>query len=147
MCIDYRALDTQMIKNRHALPLIDELFDRLHGAKVFSKIDLTSGYWQIIAIAAADRPKTAFRTHYGHYEFNVMPFGLANECPGHLPDPDERHLQRYARYLSHCLHGCYFSIFQDPRKTRTASTTSSIAIEGTLALRKAFKRYLVHWHH
>ena len=77
MCIDYRALNSQIIKNRYALPRIDDLLDQLYEAKRFSKIDLTSGYWQI-AIAAADRYKTAFRTRYGHYEFNVMLFGLIN---------------------------------------------------------------------
>jgi hypothetical protein len=68
MCIDYRALSSQTIKNRYALPRIVELFDRLYGAKVLSKIDLTSGYWQM-AIAAEDRPKTGFRTRLGVKRF------------------------------------------------------------------------------
>ncbi|GJY06985.1 putative reverse transcriptase domain-containing protein [Tanacetum coccineum] len=77
MCIDYQELNKLAVKNHYLLPRIDALFDQLQGSSTYSKIDLRSGYHQL-RVRDEDIPKIAFRTRYGHYEFQVMPFGLTN---------------------------------------------------------------------
>ncbi|KAA0051690.1 uncharacterized protein E6C27_scaffold60G00710 [Cucumis melo var. makuwa] len=77
LCIDYRVLNKLTVRNKYPLLIITDLFDRLHGAKYFSKLDLQSGYYQV-RIAEGDEPKTTCVTRYGAFEFLVMPFGLTN---------------------------------------------------------------------
>ena len=77
MCVDYRSLNEVTIKNKYPLPRIEDLFDQLKGACVFSKIDLRSDYHQL-RIRPSDIPKTAFTTRYEPYDYTVMSFGLTN---------------------------------------------------------------------
>ena len=77
LCVDYRNLNKLTILNKYPLPLMDELRDRVAGAKVFTKLDLKDGY-HLIRMRKGDAHKTAFRTRYSQYEYKVMPFGLVN---------------------------------------------------------------------
>jgi hypothetical protein len=77
LCVDYRGLNKVTIKDQYPIPLVSEMLDRLSKAKIYTKLDLRDAYHRL-RIRKGDEWKTAFKTRYGHYEYNVMPFGLAN---------------------------------------------------------------------
>ncbi|GKC72289.1 putative reverse transcriptase domain-containing protein [Tanacetum coccineum] len=152
MCIDYQELNKLTIKNRYPLPRIDDLFDQLQGLSVYSKINLRSGYHQL-RVRDEDIPKTAFRTRYGHYEFQVMPFGLTN-APAVFMDLMNRKLYakfskcdfwiRMVQFLGHLINSQGLHV--DPAKIEAvknwASPTTPTEVRQFLGLAGYYRRFI-----
>nr|GFB17475.1 reverse transcriptase domain-containing protein [Tanacetum cinerariifolium] len=138
MCIDYRELNKLTVKNRYPLPRIDDLFDQLQESSIYSKIDLRSGYHQL-RVREEDVPKTAFRTRYGHYEFQVMPFGLTNA-------PKEEHEEHLRTILKLLKKEEFEGIHVDPAKIESikdwVSPKSPTEIRQFLGLAGYYRRFI-----
>ncbi|GJP79669.1 hypothetical protein CLOP_g9871, partial [Closterium sp. NIES-67] len=133
MCIDYRALNKQTIKNKYPIPRIDDLLDQLLEAMVFSKLDPWSGYWQV-QMADNSIHKNAFQTRYGSYEYLVMPFGLTN-----APETFQAEINHILRplldecvvlYLDDIL--IYSRDMQSKRSAHSSRDSSHTGINGNL---------------
>ncbi|GJW01654.1 putative reverse transcriptase domain-containing protein [Tanacetum coccineum] len=140
MCIYYRKLNKLTIKNRYPLPRIDDLFDQLQGSSIYSKINLRLGYHQL-RVRDKDIPKTAFRTRYGHYEFQVMPFGLTNTPAVFMDLMNRIHIVQFLEHLidSQGLH-------VDPTKIRAVKNwetlTTPIEARQFLGLAGYYQRFI-----
>ncbi|GJX73415.1 putative reverse transcriptase domain-containing protein [Tanacetum coccineum] len=134
MCIDYRELNKLTVKNRYPLPRIDDMFDQLQGSRVYSKIDLWSGYDQL-RVREEEIPKTAFRTRYGHYEFQVMPFGLTN-----APASKEEHAEHLKLILELLKKEELYAKF-----LKCKFWMSKVLLAITEDLSKIYRRFLKNW--
>ncbi|GJR84525.1 putative reverse transcriptase domain-containing protein [Tanacetum coccineum] len=139
MCIDYRELNKLTVKNRYPLPRIDDLFDQLKGSSIYSKIDLRSGYHQL-RIREQDIPKTAFRTRYGHYEFQVMPFRLTN---AHADEKEhEEHLKAILEFLKKEKLGIHVDLDKIESIKDWASPKTPTEIRQFLGLAGYYRRFI-----
>ena len=134
LCVHYRALNKVTVKNSYPLPRIDDLFDRLAGAKYFSRINLRSGYHQI-RIAQGDEEKTACRTRYGSFEFLVMPFGLCN-APAVFTTLINNIFYEYLDGLRDHLYRRYIGVFGDGGRAYGASREGVLKAPGEQVIRK-----------